>query len=158
MNAVAADAPLIQRQAPPFRLVYMSSPLGEWDTARLLGLLDQCRASNLQAGITGLLLYRPDMFMQVLEGDEQAVWSLYHRIEKDDRHLDLTPIMMGNVPARRFDQWSMAFRDLRSRELIGRPGFSELLNMPLAAIPFFTHSSRLEDLLLAFRAHLDEPA
>lgn len=139
-----------------FRLVYMSAPEGEWDTPRLLGLLDECRQHNADAGITGLLLYRPDMFMQVLEGDEDAVWALYHRIEEDQRHHDLTPIMMGTVPLRRFDQWSMAFRDLRSRELIGRPGFSELLNMPLAAIPFFTQSTRLEDLLLAFRANLDE--
>lgn len=145
-----------ERTTPVFRLIYISSPTRDMSSQELKDLLEWCLGYNPPNGITGLLLYRPGMFMQVLEGEESEIRALYTRIKRDTRHRDVTDVSSGNVPMRRFDHWSMAFRDLRDPALIGMKGFSEFLNMPMIAIPFLLHPTRLEELLLAFRAMLDE--
>ncbi len=151
-------APDRASRMPVFQLVYISSPVRDQTADELMRLLEQSRRDNIDMEITGLLLYRPGMFMQVLEGEQPVVRKLYARIERDVRHRDVTVVWSGQVALRRFADWTMAFRDLRDPALAGKPGFSEFLNMPMVAIPFLLHPSRLEELLLAFRANLSEAA
>lgn len=143
---------------PVFQLVYISAPVRDMKPEELKDLLEHALQRNKELSITGLLLYRPGMFMQVLEGEESVVRGLYAQIERDSRHNDVTIVWSGRVPLRRFENWTMAFRDLRDPTLIRKPGFSEFLNMPMVAIPFLLHPSRIEELLLAFRANLNEAA
>ena len=48
---------------------------------------------NKNHGISGLLLHVNGRIMQVLEGPEDAVKSLYANIEKDPRHKDVTIVL-----------------------------------------------------------------
>lgn len=78
----------------------------------LLFLLEQSREKNLRLGITGMLLYKEQNFMQMLEGKEQDVLALYDTIRKDDRHKDVVTLKTGNIKERNFKNWSMGFRNM----------------------------------------------
>lgn len=71
---------------------------------------------NTKNGITGLLLYTPSHFLQVLEGEEAAIDATLARIAKDPRHEGLRIVSRTAIEERRFGLWAMNFRPL-SRQL-----------------------------------------
>ncbi len=93
-----------------FRLMYRSRNLVPQDQRKLeLGhLFSEARSNNKKQGITGALLLSEDWFVQVLEGDEDAVRALFSRIERDARHESVAVLETGQVPARVFARWAMA--------------------------------------------------
>lgn len=93
-----------------FRLLYRSRNLIPADQRKKeLGLLfTAARGNNKRQGITGALLLSGDSFVQVLEGDEQAVRALFTAIERDPRHSEVTLLEAGQVPERVFARWAMA--------------------------------------------------
>ena len=99
-----------------FHLLYVSVAKKPCSDAALLSLLTQARRSNLGLGITGFLLYQPDAFMQVLEGEEAAVRGLYGLIRHDVRHHDVVALVAKTILTRQFSDWSMGFRRLQSEE------------------------------------------
>lgn len=88
------------------QLVYSSRPFG-FDEAMLNGILMDARRFNPEHDITGALICRHDLFMQLLEGPEAAVQSLYRRICKDDRHLETRKLVDRTVERRMFPNWAM---------------------------------------------------
>ncbi len=95
-----------------FYLIYVSSSADPMTTDDLLFLSQESRDKNRERGITGLLLYKDGSFMQMLEGDKQAVLGLYEKIVEDQRHTGILTIMSGEIEERNFDQWSMGFCNL----------------------------------------------
>lgn len=93
-----------------FRLMYRSRTLIPQDQRKVeLGrLFSEARSNNKQQGITGALLLSEDWFVQVLEGEEDAVRALFTHIERDDRHDSVSVLETGKVPARVFARWAMA--------------------------------------------------
>ena len=91
-------------------LVYLSTARSLFSDADLMALLKTSQASNQAAGITGLLLYSSGNFIQLLEGDGEAVRALYTRITQDPRHHNCIPLYDRAAPARLFPDWSMGFR------------------------------------------------
>ena len=134
-----------------FYLVYVSVAAENVSKDELLGILAHSRTKNADAGITGMLLYKDGNFMQVLEGEEQAVRDLYARIRRDPRHLGIVTLVEGERERRRFGDWSMGFQDLSAPEAREIPGYSEFLNSPLTAEEFSANPSQCEKLLWAFR-------
>ena len=130
-----------------FHLVYVSSAVQPFTTAGLLTLLATSRENNRRDDITGLLLYKEGNFMQVLEGDEDAVLRLYARIQRDPRHRDVTTLLQGAISARQFPDWSMAFRHLDSSEIRSLPGYNDFLNVPLTSEAFAGNPAMVGTLL-----------
>ncbi len=89
-----------------FRAIYTSRPFG-FDAGILNGILMDARRANLRDGITGALLCRGDIYLQWLEGPEERVRDALARIERDDRHLDVTLHVAESVPERMFGEWAM---------------------------------------------------
>jgi len=89
-----------------FRAIYTSRPFG-FDAGILNGILMDARRANLRDGITGALLCRGDIYLQWLEGPEERVRDALARIERDDRHLDVTLHVAESVPVRMFGEWAM---------------------------------------------------
>jgi hypothetical protein len=135
-------------------LVYVSSAREKFTKEELVELLEQARRNNAALGVTGLLLYKDGNFMQVLEGDRDVVNTLYRKITLDPRHKGALKLLDEPVPARGFPDWSMAFRDLKSPELLSLPGFSEFLNETLAPESLAGEPRRAEKLLNMFRAKM----
>jgi hypothetical protein len=75
----------------------------------LSSLLSEARLQNQRRGITGMLLYQQDTFMQMLEGEEDNVRSLYAKLLQDKRHKALHIVHEGHTDRRVFDDWSMGF-------------------------------------------------
>jgi hypothetical protein len=95
------------------QLVYASHPFG-FDTAMLAGILLDARRCNTRDGITGLLICRADLYLQMLEGPEAAVDAAYRRIAADDRHTDLALLSRQTVAHRLFPRWAMRDDPARS--------------------------------------------
>ena len=70
-------------------------------------ILAQSRENNPRAGITGILCYSKDLFVQVIEGGRDQVCELYNRIVRDERHQDVRILVYEEISERRFGGWTM---------------------------------------------------
>jgi hypothetical protein len=95
------------------QLIYASQPFG-LDDFTLAAILTSARHHNKRNGITGSLICRRDLFLQMLEGDKEAVDSTYARILRDGRHVDAKLIWSGEAPERLFPAWEMRNDPMRS--------------------------------------------
>lgn len=88
------------------QIIYRSQPFG-FDDAALAGILVRARSNNRRDDITGALLCRHDLYLQLIEGPASAIDALFARIGRDDRHSDIRLLLTDTVDARLFPQWSM---------------------------------------------------
>ncbi len=95
------------------QLTYASRPFG-FDAAMLAGILLDARRCNTRDGITGMLICRADLYLQLLEGPEEMVDAAYRRIKADDRHMDLQLLTRRTVAKRLFPLWAMRDDPARS--------------------------------------------
>lgn len=95
------------------QLIYMSEPFG-FDDGMLNGILAISRRNNTRDGLTGALVCRRDIYLQLLEGPEAAVEATYARILGDDRHLAVTRLASVSAEARIFPDWAMLDDPARS--------------------------------------------
>jgi len=63
--------------------------------------------NNPSRGLTGVLVSGGGMFMQVLEGPEEAVLRQYVKILDDRRHANCRLIYISPANERQFSSWSM---------------------------------------------------
>ena len=89
-----------------YRLVYKSRPFG-YDQAILNGILSDAINYNSKNNITGALICRDDIYLQLLEGPEQAVNYTYQKILDDDRHLEVELLIKEHCNERIFPKWNM---------------------------------------------------
>jgi hypothetical protein len=95
------------------RLVYASRPFG-FDEATIFGILLTARRRNAETGVTGALVCRADLYLQLLEGPEEAVEPLYARIRRDDRHIEVARLGSAPSAVRLFPDWAMRHDPARS--------------------------------------------
>ncbi len=88
------------------QLVYASRPFG-YDSSILAGILSVARVRNAQNDITGALICRADVYLQLLEGPEGKVERLVERISRDDRHTEMRVLLRAEVGDRLFPDWAM---------------------------------------------------
>ena len=98
---------------PLTQLIYHSQPFG-FDDAMLGGILVQARRNNARDGLTGALIVRADIYLQLLEGPEPAVMATFARIRADDRHLAVRQVSAASVMTRLFPAWTMRDDPARS--------------------------------------------
>ncbi|MBS1155012.1 MAG: hypothetical protein H6R07_936 [Proteobacteria bacterium] len=89
------------------RLLYASRAAHPLTTETVEAILAQSRAHNPEHGVTGILCYSGDIFMQVLEGGRDAVCELYNTIARDERHLNVRLLSYEEITERRFANWTM---------------------------------------------------
>lgn len=92
----------------------------------LMDILKASDDNNKRNGITGILIFKDGDFMQLLEGDRDAVLKTMERIEADSRHSHLIIVYDQPATERLFPNWSMAFRDLSN--MAGVEGYSNIMN------------------------------
>lgn len=87
--------------------MYSSEAIPTLKPQDLKDILESSQKNNPTNGITGLLCYSKPAFLQVLEGERDAVNETYHRIVQDERHHN--PCLIECVPIKRrnFEVWSM---------------------------------------------------
>ena len=71
-------------------------------------ILTVSKRNNKLKNITGALLYSGGHFLQVLEGEKEAVDNTFEHIQRDSRHRDVTILSYDYQTNRSFPTWSMA--------------------------------------------------
>jgi Sensors of blue-light using FAD len=105
------------------RLVYRSQATHKLGSLHLFNLLQQCRKRNRELGITGHLLYTEEIFVQCIEGPPAALDTLWHSLQRDERHHSLELLSRSPETHRRFADWSMAFSSYAHFNKYDIPGF-----------------------------------
>ncbi len=95
------------------QLIYASRPFG-FDSAMLNGILSDARRLNPQNDVTGALICRADLYLQLLEGPEPAVEATFARITRDDRHVEVQRLVTRPIEQRLFPDWAMRDDPARS--------------------------------------------
>ncbi|MCM0000630.1 MAG: BLUF domain-containing protein [Erythrobacter sp.] len=81
-------------------------PFG-FDRSILAGILSAARRNNPRLGITGALVCRQDLYLQLIEGPAEAIDALYARICEDDRHANVELLLSEPMGERMFPNWAM---------------------------------------------------
>jgi hypothetical protein len=98
------------------KLIYRSCACAPFSPDELSKLLARARHRNGVAGVSGMLIYHDQLFLQVLEGAEANVDDIYHTyIAADLRHRDIEILHRETSfgEQRIFGSWSMGFADAR---------------------------------------------
>lgn len=132
-------------------LIYGSTASYEMKQDDLKEILEASRRNNEKTNITGMLLYKNNNFLQVLEGEEKALNELYEKIKQDKRHHSVYTIMKRQIKKREFEQWEMGFADLDEALPVDLPGYSDFLLNPLSEDMTKNRASRVYIFLKNFR-------
>ena len=96
---------------------YISSTSRPMSHEALLSLLNECRRNNERLGVTGLLMYANNTFLQVVEGEDDVVDNLVERICGDERHDEIQMLRRTEIDERRYGQWSMGYNEVSEQDL-----------------------------------------
>ena len=112
-------------------LVYVSSAVRLLTLEEIGYLLKRARERNKEYGITGVLLYVGDNFMQYIEGPKDNLDIIYKIIREDDQHAGLSLLSREAIDSRQFGDWSMAYQTVDVEGYAGSPGERKLIEMLL---------------------------
>lgn len=88
------------------QLVYFSNR-GELGPGGILRLVDRARIKNAASGVTGVILFNRDYFLQCLEGERREVTETFGWILPDPRHTNVELMSVRDIEQRDFPDWTM---------------------------------------------------
>jgi len=97
-------------------IIYLSSSRGLWSEEQLERISILSQRNNRALGITGILLYFNGSIIQVLEGPEDQVKSLYEVIHQDTQHTHVICMYNNSIQQRSFSDWSMGYKTISASE------------------------------------------
>jgi hypothetical protein len=89
------------------RLMYASRATETVRPEVLAAILKKSTHANPAVGVTGVLCFSGDIFLQVLEGGRSQVSALYNRIAQDPRHTEVVLLSYEEIAERSFAGWAM---------------------------------------------------
>ena len=113
-----------------YRTLYSSVSSTPMQADELEDILEQAQGHNAGNAITGALVYVDGFFLQVLEGEKDAVQTLMHKICGDLRHESVTVLQEGEVAAAAFSDWTMAYVSATPEEVARWAGLSGTTQLP----------------------------
>jgi hypothetical protein len=114
----------------PYQLIYSSVSSTPMQQEDLGDILEKAQLNNARSGITGALVYVDGYFLQVLEGEEEAVQGLMERISVDLRHETITVLQAQAVDTAAFANWKMAYVSATSAEVAQWAGLGARTELP----------------------------
>lgn len=113
------------------QIIYISrSTFDSTDTVNkiepnVVRILAKSRINNRKNGLVGVLYFGDGAFLQCLEGDENAIDTLFAKIEKDPRHKDVKLISRKYISVFSFPDWAMKYapQDERMRQYMKDHGY-----------------------------------
>jgi hypothetical protein len=118
----------------------------------LLSLLQQCLANNEASGVTGMLLYGNETFLQVLEGEEAVLDVVIDKIRKDPRHSKIQFLYRKPIDKRQYADWSMGFKRVSAQGLQAVGGLPDFGFQDFNFDYLIEHEAVVETLVEHFRA------
>lgn len=96
---------------PVFQLVYISRAHDGICYSDIQEILESSRQYNQKHNLTGLLVYKDDHFLQILEGDQEFVQEAFSEFTKDRRSQLVGVLAESKSEHRIFSRWPLAFHD-----------------------------------------------
>ncbi|WP_367107288.1 BLUF domain-containing protein [uncultured Psychrobacter sp.] len=72
-------------------------------------ILKQAQENNTANGITGMLIFNKNYFLQTIEGPRAQINRLLYSLLADQRHHDLQVIDTHEITSRKWAKWSMNY-------------------------------------------------
>jgi hypothetical protein len=137
-------------------VTYSSTAVSTFGADELTDLLSSSRAANLARDLSGMLLFRGNRFLQVLEGPESVVRDLVDRIRRDPRHRDMRVLVDERIDERRFAEWTMGYETLNVPQKAAPEGFRDSFD-DLDSGDETTTARALRELTMWFRVRSANP-
>ena|ERR1700722_2874619 len=118
---------------PLIQLVYASTATRPLEEEPLKELVAKARVNNTRLEVTGLLLYKNESFLQVLEGEAGKTTLLFEKIRQDKRHESVVVLRRRPIEVRSFPDWAMGFTfvtEKRQETLVGFLDFLRVRKFP----------------------------
>ncbi|MDY7545927.1 BLUF domain-containing protein [Glaciimonas sp. CA11.2] len=90
------------------RLIYASTASELVNHEMIEKILEVSRKNNPANGVTGVLCYGDNIFVQALEGGREQINNLYARLQQDPRHTKLILLDYSEIEARQYSGWTMS--------------------------------------------------
>lgn len=133
------------------RIIYCSQATSDVSPDELVALLELSRRNNERVGLSGMLLYCSQSFLQVLEGEPEALRTTYARILVDNRHTNLRLLLDADVPAPLFPDWTMGFEHVDDEDLADElDGFVPAMGCPLVNPDLIRNAGVAQSLLTLY--------
>jgi hypothetical protein len=131
-------------------LVYASAASVGFQLSDLEDILRVVRARNARDGISGILLFEGQSFLQVLEGPRFRLDALFEKIRDDPRHTRAVLLSCESIDQRSFADWTMGYTRVALGELQDATGVNDFF----ADVSSFADldSARVERVLELFRS------
>jgi hypothetical protein len=88
-------------------IIYRSRCTSVADLNLVNSILESSTRNNAANGVTGVLIATKTDFLQVLEGEFEAVNATFERISRDTRHTRIQLISFTEIEERRLGEWAM---------------------------------------------------
>ena len=96
------------------RCLYASRATQPLSSAVLDSILEQSSRRNPAHGLTGMLCFTDDLFVQVIEGGRDEVCEVFNAIVRDPRHRQVRLLAFEEITERRFGNWTMGQVNIRN--------------------------------------------
>jgi len=96
------------------RCLYASRAAQPLSGAVLNSILEQSSRKNPALGLTGMLCFTSELFVQVIEGGRDEVCEVFNAIVRDNRHVHVRLLAFEEITERRFGHWTMGQVDLKN--------------------------------------------
>lgn len=133
-------------------LIYVSRATHLMSQEALGDILVVAQAHNTECNITGMLIYKDQSFLQILEGEGAQVLSLFNRIKADQRHCRVKRLLCERITARNFPNWQMGFENLEYWDKAQLPNYAEFMNKDYEISGFIKNPNSAHKLLAYFSA------
>lgn len=132
-----------------YQLIYCSEVSAEISNKQLVQILQKARNNNSKDNITGVLFFNHKYFLQLLEGDQLPINTLYRKVINDNRHTNVTLLNYEKIIQRSFENWAMGFANQKnvSVEVYKKHGLKAEFN------PFELETQNLVSFLKELRKH-----
>jgi hypothetical protein len=104
-----------------FRLVYVSTCAPGLGLDDVVSIMRSADPYNTKEGISGMLCWSGEFFLQCLEGERGEVSRLFSRICTDNRHRDVELIIAAPTNVRWFSEWGMGYSRIMSSHSLDLP-------------------------------------
>lgn len=90
------------------RLIYCSeaNPL-RFNGAEMVSIMKASNRNNTEMGLSGLLCFTNQFFLQCLEGERNVVNEIFASIMNDFRHQNVQLMLIEDIKQRDFPDWAM---------------------------------------------------
>ena len=96
-------------------ICYISDSTTHESLTKLNTLYLKAKANNQIHNITGILIYKNQNFMQVLEGESDKVDETFNRIKFDSRHRNIFKVINTPIEQRIFEDYNFGFTIINNK-------------------------------------------